>query len=414
MNKSLFTYITEFLAVLAIVINSIQFLLFFLAGIEYDVESGGGIVAIVNVAFCLYTVAWVILMEMNGPRPVRFEKWPYFLPVWIILSYFLENAITDGLGFGTFPGRQFIFFGTTGVPAIYLATYIYRHDRFDMITRNSDLIMLICTLALGLNLPNMLSSVVITIAGAGGHQEISYSAAFCFGINWVNIITGNIVDRLPIFQKKFWPYIFWALLPLQAIICVLGGGRGGGVFLLLCFVVTIFVFSRRNFGKTMLRVMVAIAIMAVFAIQSGKFADGFGRTFNYLQGGVFSLENDMSDIERTALRQLSYTIIGDSPVIGHGLWNGLKVAGYYMHNVFLDVLIAGGFVYFFIFLSLMKEVYKSADSMLRYDASKAMLLPWILYPTTMLLFSGFYLSNAYFWFFCIFCWLNRKNINTTN
>ena len=28
------------------------------------------------------------------------------------------------------------------VPAIYLATYIYRYERFDMITRNSDLIML--------------------------------------------------------------------------------------------------------------------------------------------------------------------------------------------------------------------------------------------------------------------------------
>ena len=247
-----------------------------------------------------------------------------------------------------------------------------------------------------------------TIAGSGGHQEISYGAAFCFGINWVNIITGNTTDRLPIFQRKIWRYISFALLPLQSMICVLGGGRGGGVLLILCFIVTIFMFSRQNFAKVMLWSVVAIGLIVLVAVQSGHFEEGFGRTFNYLEGGKISLDKDMSDIERAVLREKSYHIIGDSPVWGYGIWNGLKVAGFYMHNIFLDVLIAGGFIYLFIFLFIMKKVYKSAYNIITRD-NKVVLLPWILYPSTMLLFSGYYLSNSYFWFFTIYCFLKRKD-----
>lgn len=119
----------------------------------------------------------------------------------------------------------------------------------------------------------LFSVVAATIGGAGGHQEISYSAAFCFGINWVNIITGNTTDRFPLFQNKFWCYICFVLLPLQAMLCVLGGGRGGGVLLILFFFVTIFVFSRHLFGKTMLWTIVAIAVMAIVALQSRQFSE---------------------------------------------------------------------------------------------------------------------------------------------
>lgn len=78
----------------------------------------------------------------GGQRPVHCKTWPYYLPIWIILSYFIESGIIDGLGLDTFSGKQFLFLGMGSVPAIYLATYIYRYERFDMITRNSDLIML--------------------------------------------------------------------------------------------------------------------------------------------------------------------------------------------------------------------------------------------------------------------------------
>lgn len=410
MKMSFFTYIAEFLSVLALVVNSIQFLLFSLAGIEYYADSGNGLVAILNITCCLYTVAWVFVSEIQSKQCVHSVKWPYFFPLFIIFFFVIESVFFEEVKYESIAGRQLNFFVATSVPSIYLATYIYRHDRFDMITRNSDVIMLICTLALGLNIPNMLGGSGATIAGAGGHQEISYSAAFCFGINWVNIISGKFKHRFYFFQKQIWRYLFIGLLPLQAMICILGGGRGGGVLLVVCFFATIFIFARKNFGRTIIWSIIAVAIFAFIAVQSGQFAEGFGRTFNYLDGGKFSLENDMSDMERTALRVRSYKIIGESPVLGYGLWNGLVVAGYYMHNVFLDVLIAGGFTYLIIFLFLMKKIYVSAVHIIRFDSSKAILLPWILYPTTLLMFSGFYMTFSYFWFFSIYCWLNRKNL----
>lgn len=399
--------IIELLVVMAIVINQIQFLLFSLAGIKYDPESGTGLVAILNVAFFAICMVWVIFQEMTTVS-YRWVTWPYVLIAIVLIIFLIESVVFPNLTMGSFAGKQLLFFGTGAVPAICLATYIYKYDRFDMVTRSMDLIMLICTLALTLNLPNMLSGVG-TIGGSGGHQELSYNAAFCFAINLTNLMSGNTENRLTIFTTKFFRYIFIAMLPLQAIICILGGGRGGGVLLVFSFVAVLYVYSYKNFVKTMFLGLLTLIAFVVIVSNTDLFADGFGRTFNYLEGGKFSLENDMSDMERTGLREQSYIIIAESPIIGYGLWNGLVVAGYYMHNVFLDVLISGGFLYLFLFLLFMKRVFGSIWNILIERNDMCMILPLVLLPTTMLMFSGYYLTSPLFWFCTIFAllWRNR-------
>lgn len=407
MRNSFFSYITEFLAILAIVVNSIQFLLFSLAGIEYDPEGGTGLVAIVNVSCCLYTIAWVLFEEAIGKRPVHHVTWPYFLPFVLIILFFVESFINPNLTLSSFAGKQFIFFGVSGVPAIFLATYIYRHDRFDIISRNSDVIMLLCTLALGLNLPAMMSSGIgaVSIGGSGGHQEISYSAAFCFLINWINIITGNTENRFKVFQRKIWRYFFFILLPVQAIVCILGGGRGGALLLIIGFVVTIFVFSRRRLSKTLPWTLLAVAVLAYFAIQFEDSSEGFGRTFDYIGSGGIDFSSDAARLE---FRQASYKIIAESPIIGHGLWNGIAYATFFAHNIFLDVLISGGVLYLLLFLLIIFRCFRGCRKIFRSDNSKSVFLAWILYPSVMLLFSGYYLNSSFFWFAFIYAYLSSK------
>lgn len=407
-KKSIVAYIVEFLVVTAIVINQIQFLVFSLAGINYDPETGGGLVAKLNILFFLICIGWVCFQKLIK-KSVHKVRWPIMVIALIIFIFLFESTIFDRVNLDSFAGKQFLFFGTTSVPAIILATFIYNYNRFDMITRNMDVIMLLCTAALALNIPNMMSTTSFqTIGGAGGHQEISYNAAFCFAINLTNLLSGNKENRFLIFTNKFFKYIFVALLPLQAIICILGGGRGGGVLLIFSFLVSLFIYSRKNFGKTILLGLMAVGAFILIVSESGLFSEGFGRTFNYLQGGVFSLENDASDMERTALRQFAFRIISDSPIWGYGLWNGLIVAGYYMHNIFLDILIAGGLILMFLLLFLMRRVYKSIYHMLMEHNDMCMILPLSLLPTTMLMFSGYYMSNALFWFCTIYALLWRQ------
>lgn len=402
-------YIVELLVVMSLFINQIQFLLFSLMGIEYDQDSGTGLVAIVNVCFFAICILWVTWKSL---RQESFRKvhWPYVLTAFIIFLFFFESALTPELTFNSFAGKQFIFFGVTSVPAIFLATFIYKFERFDMITRNMDLIMLICTLALALNLPKMLILGSQTIGGSGGHQEISYNAAFCFSINLTNLMSGNTENRFSTFNKGWFKALSLALLPLQAIICVFGGGRGGGVLLVFSFMAIMFIYARKHFVKTMLLGIIALALFVVISSQFDLFSDGFGRTFNYFEGGKFSLENDQSDIERTMLRTRSFAIISDSPIYGHGLWNGLIVAGYYMHNIFLDILIAGGLLFLLLFLFIMKRVYASINKMLLQDNRLCMILPLCLFPTTMLMFSGYYITNSLFWFCSVFALLWRREI----
>lgn len=400
-------YISEFLVVTSLVVSTIQFLLFSLLGIDYDPEKGGGLVAILNItSFCI-SIVWVWWHEIT--LKVKHQAfWPYILVAFIIFSFFFESMFFPDLTLTSFAGKQFTFFGVMSVPAIFLATYVYRHEAYGMITRNIDIIMLISSIALILNIPTMLSSSAFqTIGGAGGHQEISYSAAWCFGINFTNILSGNTENRFRIFNSKFFRTIFLALLPIQAMICILGGGRGGGVLLILSFVVALYIYGRQHFWRTMFFAVLAVAAFSVIAITSGQFTDGFGRTFDYLTGNGIDLEQNMSDVERTQLREHSYQIIGKSPVLGYGLWHGLNVAGFYMHNIFLDILISGGIIYLLCTFYIFKKIICSIRILIK-NKKMCTLLPIALLPATMLLFSGYYMSSALFWFTTIYGLLSYK------
>lgn len=403
----------ELLVVMAVVINQIQFLLFSLAGIDYDPDKGSGLVAILNISFWGICLGWVCWQGLSK-KASKFAVWPFFVVVFIILSFFFESLIIEDVTINSVAGRQFLFFGTNAVPAIFLAMHIYRYNRFDMVARNAEIIMLICTLALILNIPVMMSETSFQkIGGGGGHQDISYTAAFCFTINLTNILSRNRLFRYKIFLTKTFKIIYFSLLPIQAIICILGGGRGGALLLVFGFLSITYIYSRQHFGSVIRWSIPAILVFVIIVAYSEVFSEGFGRAFDYLQGGTVDLSINQSDLERTQLREQSYAIIGESPIIGYGLWNGLIVAGYYMHNVFLDILIAGGFVYLFLFILIMNKVYKTSYRILLTDNSKCMLLPYILYPSILLLFSGFYLSNSLFWFFTVLALLYRKQYRSS-
>lgn len=410
--KSFLKYCFEFLVILAPIFNNIQFLVFTLLGIEYDPDEGigGGLVATLNVGFCLYCMAWVVYQEMTS-SPVNRVKWPYFAVIVPILIFFLESTFFD-ISMSSFAGKQFLFYGVFTVPAVYLSTYIYRHHRFDIVVRHSDLIMLLCTLALTLNLPNMLLGLQV-IAGGGTHQDISYGAAFCFAITMTALFSGNNEQRFQLFKTRLMKYFYFALLPLQMVLCFLGGGRGGSAMIVFSFFVIMFLYSRTNLKRSILWGVAIFIVFAIVANSSGVFSSGFGRAFDYIQDGSVDLTVNRSDEERTQLRELSYQIIGESPIVGYGLWNGLKVAGYYMHNIFLDVTISGGCLYLFLFLLFLKKAYKSAYYIVRYDNNRGLLMAWMLYPTTKLLFSGFYLTSGVFWFcitYSILCANQSKKI----
>ena len=393
---------------MSLAVSSIQFLLFSLFGIDYDPEKGGGLVAILNVSSFCICVGWVWWHELRQ-KAKHHVFWPYLLVVFIIFSFLFESAIFPDLTLESFAGKQFTFFGVMSVPAVFLATYVYRHETYDMIARNMDIIMLISSLALILNIPTMLSvSAFQTIGGAGGHQDISYSAAWCLCINLTNILSDNKENRFRIFNTKLFRIVFLCLLPIQAMICILGGGRGGGVLMVAGFVIALYIYGRQHFWRTMAFAALAIIAFAVIAISSGQFTDGFGRTFDYLTGNGIDLEQNMSDVERTQLRERSYQIISESPIIGYGLWNGLKVAGFYMHNVFLDVLISGGVVYLLIFIFFIRRVVLSIGRMIK-EKRFCTLLPIALFPATMLLFSGFYMVSSLFWFSVVYALLNYKS-----
>ena len=101
-------YIVELLVVMSMFINQIQFLLFSMAGIEYDQDSGTGLVSIVNVSFFTICVLWVTWKEMSQ-KSGRKVYWPYLLMALVIFTFFVESALNLQVTFESFAGRQFFF-----------------------------------------------------------------------------------------------------------------------------------------------------------------------------------------------------------------------------------------------------------------------------------------------------------------
>lgn len=239
----------------------------------------------------------------------------------------------------------------------------------------------------------------ISIGGAT-YQALSYYAAFSFGMTLYYL---NYSDQF--FSKKLVPkikLIMYILIPLQIISLVFGGGRGAAVLLIVYCLIYILnnnkVNIKKYFGWLVFIVILALIYMN-FISQDSFLISRFERLFSYLDGNSIN----MASSGRETLYNTSIDYILDNPVTGHGLLSYWCLANlnFYPHQLFLEILLEGGIVYFgiwlFIWLLLYKKykVLKEKKSMFLNDK---FLITVILYPIVMLQFSGTYSYNMLYWF----------------
>ena len=68
------------------------------------------------------------------------------------------------------------------------------------------------------------------------------------------------------------------------------------------------------------------------------------------------------------------------------------------HNIFLDILVQGGIILMILFLFVMFSFFKKLHKILKYDSKSNVILIFVIYSFTLLLFSGTYLQDPFFWF----------------
>lgn len=405
----------DFIVSLGLFSTTIILTFFPILGIEESEDDGGNsafsvVVTVINGLALLLIVYYEII---NWGKACRGSlSWYFVLPLFIVLCYFFNTIFYLDMGRASY--NIFFFFLPNSIPGIYIANYIYRHRKMEVLVKNQEIFFLLGSLGLIISVPTMYSSLDydVRLAAGGGHQTISYcSALFCtyFVIN--QLLPQKI--RYEFFDKKWCNIIEIVLVPCLIVICFMGGGRGGALLLIVNFLFIVWIFSRHNFYNILLYSL-AIGLLLYMLIMSldgddtmVSLSKGLDRAFSYFSGNGI----DMSETsERDVVYSYYYNMVWNRPVLGYGFFYCYDICNKaigmpYPHNLFLEVFLQGGLIYFFLFSIILIKVLKF--SYLYIKNVNVYFLPLLTYPMVLLMFSGSYMKMCLFWFLVIYT-LNKS------
>ncbi len=262
----------------------------------------------------------------------------------------------------------------------------------------------------GVSSMSVIMSVSILEAGNEGIgiQSLSYYCAFAFSLNLYFLLFGDeIGHRFKYSNLLLYRIISIALLVVQVVVTLSSGGRGGFVLLISSAVLLLLlrIFrpkrSARKGGSHLVPTAILIILATVITIKympesiETVIDAGSERTFSYLSNGKI-------DMGETSNRDIVYGYaiqdIRQKPVFGYGLlMKGTHIEGSWPHNIVLELLLQGGYVFLVAFLAFFILVLRKLRLMIK-NGHGLFIIPVFLYPMIMLCFSGSYISTGLFWF----------------
>lgn len=291
------------------------------------------------------------------------------------------------------------------ITAIYMAK-----DGLTKYSKQIHLAMLLITLATLMSIRNSVADISLGFGGAN-YQTLSYYAALAFCLNLCYILFKEDLEIYSFLQNKYFYYFSYIFLVAQLAGCLISGGRGGFVFLAVC---SIYMLLRT--GKLSKFFSVAIFVLLLGIIVSSLGSDNrllniinvqMERTFSYVsKSGI--------DMSQTSDRDVVYAqaqdYIGNHLLTGGGLFTSRIEFGGYPHNFFLEVLMQGGILFCVFWIIVLLFALKRMHFLVikKHDY---LLLPIVMYPVIMLLFSGTYQWTPLFWFFLVYSFTRANLLN---
>lgn len=360
-----------------------------------------------NSLTCLY----ISIYEIYNYRKAKGSILPYFIPFIIFIIFIIENAISN-TPLKENAHKELQFFFAFAMSGIFSAVYCYRYNKFYLFVKNLELLMFICSCSLIIALPKLgVSTGGIAQIGGGNHQAISYSSALAFGVLFCSLMTKSPNGRYSIFNSKFYKIVSVPILILLCIICLIGGGRGGVILMLINFFVCTYLLAKRNFINVILILVIsAIAIYLFISFASPSLANlfdkGFERSFAFIGvGGNIDLQNGSSGRDFVYLKAIELII--NSPFVGYGFFQQYDLCQKYLfqpysHNIIIEILLQGGVIFLIIIGSFLIIIFKKLNILIKLGGNHIFLIPISSYPFIQLLFSNTYLCSPLFWFSIIF------------
>lgn len=300
---------------------------------------------------------------------------------------------------------QLLMFGVHAVPAVIMGSMLATSGKLKEMIKWLQPIMLLYTI--NITIAILSSDVLNSEKGVQAfnnnelnYQTISYYIVLALAINIFIIINFNDIDKFKIFKYKSWRIINIFLIIVQVFCLLSAGGRGGTVLFIVTLIYN-FIVNRKlivkNY-KNILKVMIVSFISIIGGICIFKIpyvSVGLNRVLGFFLNGKAAIINDYR-ITYHAKEAIDTFL--DKPILGHGLGSVFYKFGIYTHNIFTDTLVEGGIIYTIIVMIVLIIFLSKICVEIKYDFKINIIFIIFMSSFTMLLFSGYYLSDTGLWF----------------
>jgi O-antigen ligase len=248
--------------------------------------------------------------------------------------------------------------------------------------------------------------------GAINYQSASYYSAFAFGMNLFYLINWDYPHRFKIFRNKLYLVILIFFQLLLSASAIIPGGRGGFVLLFVYAVLGViywFIKNRKNSIKIIaiiligiLLILMIIPVVDVF-LEIPSFNTGIQRALEFIDFGEKKLNLEEGSSGRAPIYRQAVQLILERPFFGYGLFSymyDLTTINQYPHNLFLEILLQGGLLYFGIFLWVSLAGLRKFKALVCEEPSFMIILFLVTFPLVLLMFSGTYLTEPLLWYSC--------------
>lgn len=380
-------------------------------GLGYYGEAGDNTYRFYCIACFLIGIFTFLSNYIHQNHPPR-----NFISILIITIFVVVGALSDYTS-----DKSWLCLVAFCLPSTFIGIYYANRRSVIEMEKWLDVVALIITIAL----PIMVYRLnVIRFEGGGSYsQSLSYYAALCFLINLFILKYGHTNRRFSFFRTYFYKLFVYFMFTVYVLVILVSGGRGGFVTLFLGIFVFLLTFrgSRlRMFGLILSTAMVGIIVSVSFLICAEEnilttFEENSERVFSYLSSSGIDM-NETSG--RNSVFEKSIRLFNNSPIIGYGLFSYKEILDKninlpYPHNLFLEWLLQGGLLLctiglfiLYMFITRLKQIIKENEDFI-------IILPFVIYPFTMLMYTGSYMEEPFFWF-CMTLVFNYKLVNFKN
>lgn len=235
--------------------------------------------------------------------------------------------------------------------------------------------------------------------GGATYQAASYFMAFAFGINTLLLL----IKRKVCYLQKMHIYVSnivrMAISGILVCLVLFSGGRAGivvvFVYLLVltwwCWINKRFSMNIWCFGAILCLALLLFVLTVL--MDNPIFSLRFGRVFEYITSSGI-------DMSKTSGRDKIYAFywecIKQKPVLGYGILSFEYMNEYAPHNIILQILVEGGFIYLILCIGVVGWIYRKW--MYNKSLSKYFMIIMAIYPMVKTMFSANYLNDEVFWF----------------